>query len=62
MRASGFLRSMLGTRLKIHNTPELQFVYDESVETGIRLTHLIEEAVASDAARAKPRRRSPRAR
>jgi ribosome-binding factor A len=61
-RAGGFLRSMLGARLKIHNTPELHFVYDESVETGIRLTHLIEEAVASDAARAKPRRRSPRTR
>lgn len=61
-RASGFLRSMLGARMKIHNTPELHFVYDESVEAGIRLTHLIEEAVASDAARAKPRRRSPRTR
>jgi ribosome-binding factor A len=61
-RASGFLRSMLGARLKVHNTPELHFVYDESVESGIRLTHLIEEAVASDAARAKPRRRSSRTR
>jgi ribosome-binding factor A len=53
---------MLGARMKIHNTPELHFVYDESVESGIRLTHLIEEAVASDVARAKPRRRSPRTR
>jgi ribosome-binding factor A len=56
-RAAGFLRSMLGARIQIHNTPELHFVYDESVETGIRLTHLIDEAVASDVARAKPRRR-----
>jgi ribosome-binding factor A len=58
-RAAGFLRSMLGTRLRIHNTPELHFVYDVSVETGIRLTHLIDEAVAADAAQAKPRRRRP---
>lgn len=61
-RAAGFLRSMLGARIKIHNTPELHFAYDESVETGIRLTHLIEEAVAADVARAKPRRRTSRSR
>jgi ribosome-binding factor A len=65
-RASGFLRSMLGTRLRIHNTPELHFEYDASVESGIRLTHLIEEAVAADVARApggRPaRRRSSRTR
>ena len=61
-RASGFLRTMLGARLKIHNTPELHFVYDESVESGIRLTHLIEDAVAADAARSKPRRRATRTR
>lgn len=60
-RAAGFLRSMLGARLKVHNTPELRFVYDESVESGIRLAHLIDEAVASDVARARPaRRRRPR--
>jgi ribosome-binding factor A len=65
-RASGFLRSVLGARLRIHNTPELHFVYDESVESGIRLTNLIEEAVAADAAHApvgRPaRRRSSRTR
>ncbi len=56
-RAAGFLRTMLGARLKTHNVPELHFFYDGSVESGIRLTHLIEEAVASDAARQAPRRR-----
>ena len=59
-RAAGFLRTMLGARLKIHNVPELRFAYDASVEQGIRLTHLIEEAVASDAARRIPRRRRSR--
>jgi ribosome-binding factor A len=59
-RASGFLRTMLGARLKIHNVPELRFAYDESVEQGIRLTQLIEEAVASDTARRTPRRRRSR--
>lgn len=61
-RAAGFLRSMLGARIKVHSTPELHFVYDESVETGIRLTHLIDEAVAADAAQHKPRRRTSRSR
>ncbi len=45
-RASGFLRSMLGKRIKVHNTPELHFVYDESVERGMRLSRLIDDAVA----------------
>jgi ribosome-binding factor A len=44
-RASGFLRSMLGQRLSVHNTPELHFVYDESVERGMRLSRLIDDAV-----------------
>ena len=56
-RAAGFVRSMLGARLEIRSVPELHFVYDASVESGIRLTRLIEDAVASDAARKAPRRR-----
>jgi ribosome-binding factor A len=49
-RASGFLRSMLGQRIKIHNTPELHFLYDASIEEGVRLSKLIDDAVqdASD--------------
>ena len=56
-RAGGVLRSMLGARVTIHCTPELHFVYDESVESGMRLDRLIDEAVASDAALKSPRRR-----
>jgi ribosome-binding factor A len=56
-RAAGFLRRLLGARLKTHNVPELHFVYDSSVESGIRLTQLIEEAVASDRAPRAPRRK-----
>jgi ribosome-binding factor A len=61
-RAAGFLRAGLGGRLQIHSTPELHFIYDTSIETGIRLTHLIDEAVAADATRARPRRRTPKPR
>ena len=45
-RASGFLRSALGRRIKVHNTPELHFEYDASVERGVRLTQLIDAAVS----------------
>ena len=43
-RASGFLRSQLGRRIKIWTTPELRFVYDESIERGDRLSRLIDRA------------------
>lgn len=45
---AGFLRRELGRRLHIHHIPELHFVFDASVERGTRLSHLIDEAVASD--------------
>lgn len=47
-RAAGFLRSQLAHRLKLRIVPQLQFKYDVSVERGIRLSRLIDEAVASD--------------
>jgi ribosome-binding factor A len=47
--AAGFLRRELGRRIRIHHIPELHFVYDASVERGTRLSHLIDEAVKSDA-------------
>lgn len=44
-RAAGFLRSRLAQSIKARTVPELHFVYDESVERGIRLSRLIDEAV-----------------
>lgn len=48
-RAAGFLRTMLGKRLSIHNIPELHFEYDASVARGIELSKLIDRAVADAA-------------
>lgn len=45
--SSGYLRRGLGQSLKVFNTPELHFFYDESVENGMRMTKLINEAVSS---------------
>jgi ribosome-binding factor A len=47
--AAGFLRTQLGHRMKLRVVPQLDFRYDTSVERGVRLSHLIDEAVASDA-------------
>ena len=46
-RAAGFLRSQLAKRIKLYTTPELRFVYDESVERGDRLSRLIDSALKS---------------
>jgi ribosome-binding factor A len=51
--AAGFLRRELGRRVRIHHIPELHFVYDESVERGTELSHLIDEAVKTDNARSE---------
>lgn len=48
--AASFLRRELGRRLHIHHIPELHFVFDASVERGTRLSRLIDEVVAADAA------------
>ena len=43
-RAAGFLRSELSHRIKLRTVPQLHFVYDTSVERGMHLAKLIEEA------------------
>jgi ribosome-binding factor A len=48
-QAAGFLRRELGRRISIHNTPQLRFVFDESLERGADLSRLIEEAVSVSA-------------
>src|SRR5215470_16161327 len=47
-RAAGFLRSELAHRLKLYSVPQLHFAYDDSIESGIRLSKLIDDAVAAD--------------
>lgn len=45
-RAAGFLRHQLGLIMKLRTVPELHFVYDTSLENGLRLSALIDKAVA----------------
>ena len=44
-RSAGFLRAQLAKRMQMYTTPELRFVYDESVERGDRLSRLIDSAL-----------------
>lgn len=47
-RAAGFLHSQLFHRLKLRVVPQLHFEYDTSVERGVYLSRLIDEAVGGD--------------
>ena len=47
-RTAGFLRSELAHRLSTYSVPQLTFVYDDSIESGLALSRLIDQAVAED--------------
>jgi len=46
-KAAGFLRKRLGERVIMRTVPALRFEYDQSLEQGMRLSSLIDQAVAS---------------
>ncbi|MCC6867529.1 MAG: 30S ribosome-binding factor RbfA [Burkholderiales bacterium] len=47
-RTAGFLRSQLAHRLDLYSVPQLHFAYDDSIEAGMKLAQLIDDAVAAD--------------
>lgn len=47
-KASAFLRRRLSEAMNLRTVPRLAFVYDKSIETGLRLASLIDQAVAKD--------------
>jgi ribosome-binding factor A len=48
-RAAPFLRRQIGARLRLKRTPELRFVYDESVAGQDRIEQILNELHAQDA-------------
>ena len=52
-RAAGFLRSQLSRRMKLRTVPALSFEYDMSVERGMELSQLIDQAIAEDSTHPK---------
>ena len=47
-RTAGFLRTELAHRMQLYSVPQLHFVYDDSIESGMRMSQLIDDALASD--------------
>jgi ribosome-binding factor A len=45
---AGFLRSALAHRLSLYSVPQLHFAYDDSIENGMKLSQLIDDAIAAD--------------
>ena len=42
---AGFLRSELSHRLKLYSVPQLHFAYDDSIESGMRISQLDRKSV-----------------
>lgn len=47
-RATGFIRTELGGRIRLRHTPEIQFKFDESMERGARIFELLREVHPGD--------------
>lgn len=42
-KASGFIRSELARRIRLRHFPELEFLWDSSIEQGARMSKLLED-------------------
>jgi ribosome-binding factor A len=47
------IRMMLGKRIRLRLTPEVRFVYDNTLVDGMRMSNLVTEVVSNDKSRAK---------
>ena len=47
-KASSFIRGKLSQRIEIRHTPELRFVFDESIEYGNKIEKIIEKISEND--------------
>ncbi len=53
--AAPYIRRELAHRLNLRNTPEINFVMDQSIEYGVSMTHKIDEVIAHDENAARDR-------
>ncbi|MGM0499384.1 MAG: 30S ribosome-binding factor RbfA [Bacillota bacterium] len=42
-QAQGYVRKLVGERVKIHHTPEIIFRYDDSIENGVHISEIIKD-------------------
>ncbi|MDX8046982.1 30S ribosome-binding factor RbfA [Gracilibacillus sp. S3-1-1] len=47
-KAKGFIRSEIGKRIRLRKTPELLFDFDDTIEQGNRIEHLLREINESE--------------
>ena len=52
-KAAGYLRSQVAKRMMLRTVPQLHFVYDDSIDNGMKMSQLIDAAIASDS-KSKP--------
>ena len=46
--AAGFIRGELARRVNLRNTPQLQFILDDSIAYGVEMSRKIDEVIAAD--------------
>ena len=46
--SAGFLQAQVGTELRMKRTPTLEFVYDDSVDRGMRISELLAKEPPSE--------------
>lgn len=47
-KAAAYLRRLLAERVELRYVPRLNFIYDQSLEEGAKITDLIEKALSED--------------
>lgn len=40
-KCSGFIKKNLSERIKLKNVPELKFIYDDSIDRGMKITEIL---------------------
>ncbi|MCD7834443.1 MAG: 30S ribosome-binding factor RbfA [Lachnospiraceae bacterium] len=53
--AVGYIRRQLARSLNLRNTPELEFILDQSIEYGVNMTKKIDAVIEADAQAAEER-------
>jgi ribosome-binding factor A len=53
-KSAGFLRTQIAKRMLLRKVPQLHFVYDASIDYGIKMGKLIDEALAPENNSNKP--------
>ncbi len=53
--ALGYIRRQLARRVNLRNTPEIEFILDQSIEYGVNMTRKINEVIETDTQAAQNR-------